>query len=691
MGRATRFLIVAACAATCLLTPTAYAASLSNAPDQPAYTLNAGGEVHAIARSGDTIYIGGTFTSVNGQTRTNLAAFSAVDGSLTSWAPTTDNEVDALAVSGSTIYAGGLFTQVTGAVARNGAAAFDDTGKLLAWDPHPNAASVAALLVEGSRVYLGGAFASTNNGAVLSANLARVDPSTGAADAAWLPNPDASVNGLVSDGTFIYPIGGFGNVGGQARNGLAAVSIASGAADAAWDPSDPAGGGFINAIAISPDRSTIYVTGDFFATFGGGGVCPPQCSMGHADRSKGAGLETAGNGRIGNATPWDPNPDFEGDALAVGSSAVFFGVAGSTNFRWTTTPVARNGVAALDPVTGQPQAWDPAANDDVLALFAATDGSVYVGGRFTAFTTQPTTAVGFASFSLPPESTSAPTVSGTPEAGQTLTCNNGTWLGATPQTYSPQFLVDGQAVGAAGSSTYTVADGDAGHTLSCRMTAQNRVASASADSAPLTIAALPVVVPPPAAPSGPPPPVLFRSVNIVPISGTVRVKLPGTTRFILIQDATSVPVGTIVDVTHGRVELVSAKDAKGATQTGTFYGGLFKIVQLRGRPPITELILVGGSFKSCRARAAGLALAAGKQSKRTIRHLWGVGKGAFRTKGRYASATIRGTKWLTADRCDGTLVRVVSGAVTVRDLVKHRSRVVRARHRYLARAPRKRR
>jgi hypothetical protein len=152
MGRATRFLIVAACAATCLFTPTAYAASLSNAPDQPAYTLNAGGEVHAIARSGDTIYIGGTFTSVNGQTRTNLAAFSAVDGSLTSWAPTTDNEVDALAVSGSTIYAGGLFTQVTGAVARNGAAAFDDTGKLLAWDPHPNAASVAALLVEGSRV-----------------------------------------------------------------------------------------------------------------------------------------------------------------------------------------------------------------------------------------------------------------------------------------------------------------------------------------------------------------------------------------------------------------------------------------------------------------------------------------------------------------------------------------------------------
>ena len=41
--------------------------------------------------------------------------------------------------------------------------------------------------------------------------------------------------------------------------------------------------------------------------------------------------------------------------------------------------------------------------------------------------------------------------------------------------------------------------------------------------------------------------------------------------------------------------------------------------------------------------------------------------------------------WLTADRCDGTLVRVAKGSVTVRDLVKRKSRVVRARKSYLAR------
>jgi hypothetical protein len=47
--------------------------------------------------------------------------------------------------------------------------------------------------------------------------------------------------------------------------------------------------------------------------------------------------------------------------------------------------------------------------------------------------------------------------------------------------------------------------------------------------------------------------------------------------------------------------------------------------------------------------------------------LWGNGKGQFRTVGRYASATVRGTIWFTRDTCAGTLVRVVQGRVDVFD------------------------
>jgi hypothetical protein len=61
--------------------------------------------------------------------------------------------------------------------------------------------------------------------------------------------------------------------------------------------------------------------------------------------------------------------------------------------------------------------------------------------------------------------------------------------------------------------------------------------------------------------------------------------------------------------------------------------------------------------------------------------------GRFRIVGKYAAGTDRGTLWLTVDRCDGTLTQVRQGTVSVRDLVKKKTVVVRAGHSYLARKP----
>jgi hypothetical protein len=49
---------------------------------------------------------------------------------------------------------------------------------------------------------------------------------------------------------------------------------------------------------------------------------------------------------------------------------------------------------------------------------------------------------------------------------------------------------------------------------------------------------------------------------------------------------------------------------------------------------------------------------------------------------------VRGTKWLTEDRCDGTLTRVVRGKVEVRDFVKRKTILVKAGKKYLARSRR---
>jgi hypothetical protein len=80
-----------------------------------------------------------------------------------------------------------------------------------------------------------------------------------------------------------------------------------------------------------------------------------------------------------------------------------------------------------------------------------------------------------------PAATSGPTLTGTPEPGQTLTCNPGTWLGSPAFTYS----FGGGAPGT--SPAYVVTDQDVGRTISCTVTARNAGGFGSATSAGLLV------------------------------------------------------------------------------------------------------------------------------------------------------------------------------------------------------------
>jgi hypothetical protein len=87
----------------------------------------------------------------------------------------------------------------------------------------------------------------------------------------------------------------------------------------------------------------------------------------------------------------------------------------------------------------------------------------------------------------PPNNTALPSISGTPVAGQTLTCAKGTWSGSTPQSYAYRWLKDNVAISGATASTYTVTSTDAGHGLKCRVTASNGGGSDAATSAAVVI------------------------------------------------------------------------------------------------------------------------------------------------------------------------------------------------------------
>ena len=173
--------------------------------------------------------------------------------------------------------------------------------------------------------------------------------------------------------------------------------------------------------------------------------------------------------------------------------------------------------------------------------------------------------------------------------------------------------------------------------------------------------------------TAPPRPRLGRSVTVSAASGRILVRVPGATRYVPIEQLTEIPLGSIVDARKGKARITVEVDARtGRTQTAIFYDWYFRILQTKGRRPITEARLVKGSFAGCTprrvARSALVAQAAAtkKRSRRRVRRLWGNGKGDFRTGGKRSSATVRGTQWLVEDRCDGTLTRVKQGRVDVR-------------------------
>jgi hypothetical protein len=204
------------------------------------------------------------------------------------------------------------------------------------------------------------------------------------------------------------------------------------------------------------------------------------------------------------------------------------------------------------------------------------------------------------------------------------------------------------------------------------------------------------------------PPVPGKSVDVRVVSGEVFIKYPAGRSgravgppkgFVPLKGAANIPVGSQLDTAKGRVALTSAADTNGVkTQTADFYQGIFAVKQAlpkrkpkKPAPLITDLVLKGASTSTCAplkgARSAE-ASAKKKGPKGVLGKLWGNGKGRFRTSGKYSSATVRGTIWLTQDECDGTLTKVTRGTVSVRDFKRKKTVTVKAGHSYLARAQR---
>ncbi|GIF19640.1 hypothetical protein BJ973_006684 [Actinoplanes tereljensis] len=323
------------------------------------------GSVYAIAYRGDTVYVGGSFTSttVGGRTvsRERLAAFDTDSGRLLDWQPRADGIVRALAISDSSVFAAGDFGQVSGRT-RDSLAKIDaDSGAVSSFQ-HGIEGSPRALAVGNGRLYLAGTISRVDRQD--RERLAAFSLDSGELDDDWTPSADNTVYSLAYRNSKVYLGGSFHRADDSATLRLAAVDATYGELDRRFRPSVPA---VVYSIAV--DDNGVY------AAMGGQG-------------GRAASFSTTGR------TRW--TRVFDGDAQAV---AVLDGTAyvgGHFDRACTSDETGAHGTCTEGSETrvklaavrsdGSLSDWAPQANGIVGVRTIGVDaqhGTVAVGGDFT--------------------------------------------------------------------------------------------------------------------------------------------------------------------------------------------------------------------------------------------------------------------------------------------------------------------
>ena len=347
--------------ALALLASSPAGAAVSARPDA---TYVTDGQVFAVARSADRIYLGGTFTQVGPRTGPGVGISSADGHVLPASAQVSGGTgtVAAVAADGSGgSYIGGDFTHVGGAPHRNLAHIRADGTLDPAWNPGASAA-VHALTVLGSTVYIGGNFhgAGAINGSLARDYLAAVDATSGVATA-WAPPANAPVAALASAGSVVYAGGSFTTVNSlDSRHHAAAFDAANGGT-LAWNPDTDQ-----EILALAASGSTVYLGGLF-----------SSLNAGAAVREQAAAVDAVS----GTATPWNPDPNQVVRTIAVAGSTVYLG-GEFTQVNLLSIPVTRHHAAAVDATLGVATGWNPDVSGSVTAI-APTTSAVYLGGTFS--------------------------------------------------------------------------------------------------------------------------------------------------------------------------------------------------------------------------------------------------------------------------------------------------------------------
>jgi chitodextrinase len=341
------------------------------------------GQVNAIVQIGTKVVVGGTFTTVRRAgtsqdlTRNYIFAFDMNTGVIDpNFVPQLNNVVLALAPGpdGSSVFIGGEFGTVNGVTYRHLARLNLADGQPVSTFKSNANSRVQDMEYNNGWLYVSGKFSEVKS--MARAGLARVDPTTGNVDPNLdLPFSDPASGSLgvqeidvSANGQKLVAIGSFRKVAGQDRLQIAVLDVGTTPATlSSWQTTDyPIYVGttttawcatafrntYMRSVKISPD-GTYFIVGTTGA-FRANRLCDTVARW--ELNATGPGQHPTWANWSGGDTTW-----------SVGTSGAVVYVGG--HFRWWNNPyqadnagpgaVARDGIAALDPVNGLPYSWNP--------------------------------------------------------------------------------------------------------------------------------------------------------------------------------------------------------------------------------------------------------------------------------------------------------------------------------------------
>lgn len=336
--------------------------------------VNADGTVHpwnpspnnpvfALAISGRSVMVGGSFSFIGGQARSFIAGIDTGTAVATSFNPGPNLNVRTIATKGDTVYFGGEFQSMTAAHRNFVAAALASTGDVLPWVANTNAA-VRAIAIRDTNVFVGGDFTIISHDGTLvgKIKLAAVNSTTGAITS-WTANANnatsSRVNSLLMVGSTLYVGGTFTTIGGQNIRYLAAVNALTAAVNTNFNMNPDCS---IDAMGWIGNR--LIVSGCFSGIGGVEITHIARITMISPSEFFASGFGFKVRGGI--------------NAIAAQNNNVSLCIGGSTDYMY----ISRGKGAAFDLATGAPLAWDPRASGPIYTI-KPSGSDLFIGGGFT--------------------------------------------------------------------------------------------------------------------------------------------------------------------------------------------------------------------------------------------------------------------------------------------------------------------